>query len=71
MAQLTEKQAYLAMFNFLEHCAQTGWPGLEGLLGSMSLLADGSPVDGAFKRDWEVAVQSALEGDVDAQLSLK
>lgn len=69
-AQLTSDQAYLAMFAFLDRQFSLGWEELGGVLGSMSLLADGSPADPALAQDWRAAVEAALSGKVDAQLRL-
>jgi hypothetical protein len=67
MNTLTEQQAYLAMFRFLESIyATTQSDDIGGLLGSMSLLADGGPADSAFRSDWAAAVRAALDGEVDA-----
>lgn len=68
MQQLSERQAYLAMHKFLDDCFQRGWDDLGGLLGSMSLLADGSIADPALAKDWAAAVKSALDGQVNARL---
>ena len=71
MSQLTEQQAFLAMFFFLEteyRLAPTGEIG--GLLGSLSLLPDGSPADPAVKEQWQKAVQAARNGEVNAELVL-
>jgi len=68
--QLTQGQAYLAMFAFLDKQFSLGCDELGGILGSMSLLADGSPADPAFVHDWQEAVSAALLGNVNAQLSL-
>ena len=71
MAKLTDKQAYLAMFAFLEeeyrlsHSDEIG-----ALLGSLSLLADGSPADPAVRKQWSDAVCLALSGNVDAAQTL-
>ena len=72
MNQLTSKQAYLAMFAFLEaHYQRSKADDVGALLGSMSLLADGTPADPAIEGDWSVAVQSALSGAVNANMELR
>lgn len=72
MPQLTDRQAYLAMFHFLqEKYRMGGLDDLGGLLGSMSLLADGSTADPAFADDWRQAVEAALSGTVDSALRLE
>jgi len=67
MTFLTSQQAYLAMFAFLEaEFRLTASDEIGGLLGEMSLLADGVPADSAVREQWNSAVQLALAGDVDA-----
>jgi hypothetical protein len=71
MTELTPKQAYLAMYSFLEaHYQRTKAGDVGSLLGSMSLLPDGNPADPAIEGDWRTAVQVALSGSVDATLRL-
>ena len=71
MTTLTEQQAYLAMFRFLETIYETTQSDdIGGLLGSMSLLADGGPADSALRSDWAAAVKAALDGQVDARMNL-
>jgi hypothetical protein len=71
MAQLTSQQAFLAMFSFLEaHYQRTKADGVGALLGSMSLLQDGRPADPAVAGDWQVAVQAAIAGSVEASMRL-
>jgi len=68
---LTPHQAYLAMFAFLEQYWQRGSSeDIAALLGSLSLLADGASADPALVSDWNLAVESALTGNVDARLRL-
>ena len=66
--QLTEEQAYLAMYYFLDKHFSLGLEELGGILGSMSLLPDGKPADAAFVSDWQEAVAAALSGQVNAHL---
>ena len=69
---LTEKQAYLAMYSFLDEYYQiTKSDSLGSLLGSMSLLEDGDTADPAILSDWKDAVKKVLEGEVNAKLELK
>lgn len=68
--QLTQDQAYLAMYAFLDKQFSLGCEELGGILGSMSLLADGCPADQAFAREWKDAVAAALSGNVEVQLRL-
>lgn len=69
---VTEQQAYLAMFAFLEARYQRGPSDALGtLLGSLSLLPDGSPADAALAEDWRNACVAACGGRVDAAMHLK
>lgn len=71
MMFLTSQQAYLAMFAFLEEEFKlTGSAEIGGLLGGMSLLADGNPVDSAVIEQWNLAVQLALTGEVNASFRI-
>lgn len=62
--RMTVPEAYRAMFLFLEkEWVLTGKPDeLGSLLGSMSTLEDGSPVDPAIWPQWLEAVKAAREG---------
>jgi hypothetical protein len=72
MAELKEKQAYLAMFAFLEaHYARTGSDDIGSLLGDLSLLPDGGPADPAVTDDWSKAVADAKSGRVSANMELR
>ncbi len=65
--RLTTRQAYLAMFEFLRQRNERGPSGeIGGLLGSLSLLQDGSPADSALASDWDEAVTAVL-GDEASQ----
>ena len=69
---MTDKEAYAAMFYFLDQTyKRTGSGELGGLLGGMSLLADGSPADPAVARDWQEAVEYALKGGLPDSLKLQ
>jgi hypothetical protein len=58
--RITVHEGYLAMFNFLEHYyGNTKSDEIAGLLGGLSLLADGSPIDPGFKQEWLAAVDKA------------
>jgi len=60
--KLTTKQAYMAMFYYLENLYElTHSDDLGGFLGSMVILEDGSTADSAVWSDWEKAVQKALK----------
>lgn len=62
MEKLNEKQAYLAMFYYLEELyKQTHSEDLAGLLGSMNILNDGYPADRAIWQKWLVAIQKSKE----------
>ena len=63
---LTPRQAYLAMFEFLRQYYLRGLSESDeigGLLGSMSLLANGQPADAAYKSDWAAAVLAVLAAE--------
>ena len=63
---LTRDQAYVAMFAFLQaHWEQSGSDDIGALLGSLSLLPNGAPVDPALAHDWDTAVGQALAGAAD------
>ena len=69
---MTDKQAYTAMFHFLEQAyKRTGSNELGGILGGMSLLEDGSPADSAMTEDWRQAVEYALNGGKAGSLKLQ
>ncbi len=71
MSTLTDKQAYAAMFYFLDRLyTQTKSDELGGLLGSMSLLPNGSPADPGVTQDWQEAVEYALKGGAAGDLDL-
>lgn len=71
MNKLTDKQAYAAMFHFLEQIyLRTKSDDLGGLLGSMSLLQDGLTADPAMLKDWNKSVEYALSGYKTPQLKL-
>jgi hypothetical protein len=72
MSTLTEKQAYAAMYYYLDKIWQrTKWDDLAVLLGDMSLLSDGTPADRAVSGDWKEAVNFALGGGEAGKLELK
>jgi hypothetical protein len=63
----SKKDAYLAMFSFLEgYYRQTEDDGVGSLLSGMCLMDDGMPMDQAYWLDWERAVENALNHTVDA-----
>ncbi len=69
---LTEKEAYLAMFAFLEDFYnRTKSDEIGSLLSGMCLMGDGMPMDSAYWHEWEQSVQKALCDEVDAGMRLK
>ncbi len=72
MTEMTEDEAYLAMFAFLEHWyGMTQSDDIGALLGSMSLNPDGNTFDPALSHDWRAAVVKAKSGEVDARVKLR
>lgn len=68
---ISEQEAYTAMYKFLDEAYQRTRSGTLGaLLGSMSLLPDGQPVDPAVWSDWLRCLEQAQQGHVDATLRL-
>ena len=68
---LTNEQAFLAMYSFLEkYYESTQSDDVGALLGSLSLLNDGNPADPAIQEEWIIAVNKVLEGKVHAELKL-
>ena len=72
MDMLTEDEAYLAMFAYLEY----RWniiksPDIGNCLSDMSLLPDGSSADPAIKDEWRKAVELVKAGKVDASQKLR
>lgn len=65
MTQISDKQAFLAMFLFLEaYWERNGRPdALGSLLGSMMALQDGRPADSAMWADWLVALERAIAAE--------
>ncbi|QEL20302.1 hypothetical protein [Limnoglobus roseus] len=62
--QLTSRQAYLAMFEFLRRHYERGpTDEIGGLLGSLSVLADGTSADPAYANDWAEAVAAVLTAE--------
>lgn len=68
---LSEQEAFEAMYAFLvEVYARTQADEFGALLGSMSLLPDGSPADPAVWSDWLKCVQQAKRKEVRTDLGL-
>jgi len=62
---LSHKDAYVAMFAFLEeHYKRTGSDDIGSLLSGLCLMQDSMPMDQAYWNDWEKAVESATNGEV-------
>ena len=58
MNKLTEKQAYLALIEFLDYYyEQTQADEIGELLGSLQLLEDGKPADPAIWEDWLKSIE--------------
>ncbi len=58
---LNEKQAFLAMFYFLDdYYDKTSSDEIGSLLGDLSLLPDGKPADPAAWEDWKKAVRKVF-----------
>jgi hypothetical protein len=71
MAMLTIKDAYLAMYRFMEIIAdRDNLDEFNAMLGSMSFLQDGSTADSGMWWDWEQAVKR-VKGDLDSELSIE
>jgi hypothetical protein len=61
------KDCYLAMFSFLEnHYELTKSDDIAVLLGSMSIMNDGKPVDKAILAAWNRAIINVCENKADA-----
>lgn len=61
--QVTSHQAYLAMYEFFRQYYERGRSDeIGGLLGSLSLLPDGSSADPAMDRDWAEAIDTVMKG---------
>ena len=68
---LTEKEAYEAMFAFLEQLYNRTQSGdLGSLLGDMGYLPDGDIADPAVWHEWLECVSKAKQGKVDAYLRI-
>jgi len=72
ITSLTDQQAYAAMFYYFEHYwTTTQIDELAAMLGSMSLLPSGAPVDAGVTANWNRAVQFALTGGEAGKLEIK
>lgn len=69
---LTTRHAYLAMYQYLlQRFERSGFEGVGAVLGDLSLLEDGSPLDPAAWNDWLECIEKAKSSDVDTSLRLK
>jgi ribulose 1,5-bisphosphate carboxylase large subunit-like protein len=72
MESLTTREAYTAMYFFLENLYRmTGSDELAGFLGGLAMLEDGTTADAAAWRDWLDAVAKVRAGRDDIRLRLK
>ena len=74
---LSVQQAYLCMFEFLrQHYERGPTDEIGGLLGSLSMLADGASADPTLMSDWLDAVKRVLDAEAnggygDAQMRIQ
>jgi hypothetical protein len=69
---LTPRQAFLAMFEFLRRYYERGRSDeIGGLLGSLSLLPDGSTADPVQWSDWEESVRAVVANEGYHQADLR
>jgi hypothetical protein len=71
MEPLSLKEAYVAMFSFLEVYNRRGPSEVVHLLSSMALLPDGEPFDPGMWQDWVEAVERVKRNEVDPYSNLK
>lgn len=68
---ITVKQAYEAMFDFLENVFnRTQSDALGVLLGGMSTTEDGKPADSAIWDEWMVCVKKSKAGKISTKIDL-
>lgn len=71
MKQLSEHEAYCAMYAFLEiWYSRSKSDEMANLLSGISLLPDGKPVDSALGEDWAQALAAVEAKSVDPSLRL-
>jgi hypothetical protein len=59
--QQTSSEEYAAMFAFLDACANHSYPNdVGGLIGQLTVMRQGMPVDRAHERQWRKAVSLAV-----------
>ena len=62
---LNEKEAFVAMFYFLDaYYDRTKSDAIGSLLGDLTMLADGKPADPAAWEDWQAAINKAKQHEV-------
>jgi hypothetical protein len=72
MKTLTDQQAYAAMYYFLKQIwERTKSDDLGGILGDLSVLPDGTPADPAVPKDWNRAIEYALNSGKPDSLKLQ
>ena len=59
---LTEREAFLAMTDYIWRYAQTAGDDLITLLGDTTIEADGGPTDPAAWSDWQASVRHITGG---------
>ena len=65
MEKLTERQAFVAMIEFLDnYYQQTQSDDIGALLGSLQLLEDGKLADPAMWNDWSECVKKTLPNKI-------
>lgn len=70
--KISVKEAYNAMFSFLEDLyVKYEFDQLGGLLGSMSILPDGSPADQAMWDDWIKCIQKVKGEGIASSMHLR
>lgn len=70
---LSYREAYVAMFNFLDELSSKFGNDAEigGILGSLSFLNDEKPIDQSFWKLWVESVERAKRDDSDINLKLE
>lgn len=72
MTDMTDYEAYVAMYLFLEsEYDLTASNDIGGLLGSMAKLPDGGTADPDVLVRWNQAVKKSKSGGIDISLSIK
>ena len=72
MTTLNAKEAYSAMFYFLEDIyLRTKSDELGGILGTLAMLDDGQPADPAVWEEWEQAIEKGKEDSNGLKLHIR